>query len=435
MHYEWFADHHPADGISPWQLDWNNPVSFNINSPEQPWTVVDPWLLNDPPTQDQGRHRWALFKEKNTSGIPIVAIPVHRGWNRANIHVIIQYLHDPSRRWILSESKLQIIIQYSSEGFGDEVYQSMHDLAAGLGIKPYQLLYVSGSINNKALYDNWADYRQLPITERIRVCYDLFWLRCASNQTRSYPTLNQVSVKSYAPLPESPRILCLNRRLHPHRVFLAVELAKRNLIGQLRYSLPNTIQESNKPKINLLDIWNTYKSFFIDDFQEEEYSNAVDLLQQHLPLSADGADPNVNHCQDLNPDLSIEPINIITETHFFNSLHFPSEKIFKPMIYGQIFIPVAASGYSDSLRKIGFRTFDALNNQFDYLNDHRDRLLKISDLIQWLSMMPQTEFNGLIKTYINDAVHNQRILFNRQTSRYISIANMKKEIELYVGLP
>lgn len=431
-YFNWYIDREAIPFSSPpfWDIDYSDPKHGNIICRDA-WSHCDPWLLNEPGKTQDGQHRWTCYGEPVGESIPVITIPLSQGWDPHNVTMIARYLCNPIRKQVLDHDRAILVINYSLEGFGPEVFLDFHRLVSTIGINPKKLIYVSGSMNIDGLYERWCVANGISEDSRFRTAYDLCWMRSFSNG----PDLEAIE-KLKLPLSveltnKHPRYVCLNRRLHLHRMLLLTMLEESGSISQGMVSMPATISEDSHRSRDFLDEWYRYRNMAISDPElRQRLDESAVRLYRSLPLSADGADLNINLCLDLNPGLAAAPLSIITETHFFNELIFPSEKIWKPMAYGQAFIPVAARGYLIELKNLGFGIFDqTIPVEFDYVYDHIERMTMISNIIKRYSSMPENIYKSLSTSWKEDAEKNRKMICNRKLIRELSVRNLRKAIE------
>ncbi len=107
-------------------------------------------------------------------------------------------------------------------------------------------------------------------------------------------------------------------------------------------------------------------------------------------------------------------VDIVTESRFAQPTGNYSEKVYQPMWYKKPFILAAPPFTLKFLREEGFKTFnDFWDESYDEIVIHRDRLLKIFELIDFIDNM---SINDLQKMYskMNDIVeHNYKMLLEK----------------------
>jgi hypothetical protein len=102
--------------------------------------------------------------------------------------------------------------------------------------------------------------------------------------------------------------------------------------------------------------------------------------------------------------------SIVAETVETNGVHCLSEKLFKPLIGGHLFVVLAGAGYLSYLRSVGFKTFgDYIDESYDDEPDIELRIDKIVDLCVSLKHKDYLDLQGSIQGIIK---HNQELFFN-----------------------
>ena len=111
--------------------------------------------------------------------------------------------------------------------------------------------------------------------------------------------------------------------------------------------------------------------------------------------------------------------SIVAETIETNGVHCMSEKIFKPIIAGHIFIALAGSGYLKYLRQNGFQTFhDYIDESYDMETDPIKRVEKIVLSCQDLTSRNHIE---LYKQVAHITKHNRELFFDGQHLQNLNI--------------
>jgi hypothetical protein len=109
--------------------------------------------------------------------------------------------------------------------------------------------------------------------------------------------------------------------------------------------------------------------------------------------------------------------HIALETHFDadqSSGVLLSEKTFKPIKHGQMFFVVGPAGSLQTLRNLGYRTFDGiLDNSYDYDHNNTHRWTKLRNAI----VRAQSDLPRLHVRARADIEHNQRLFLEAKTAR------------------
>jgi len=113
--------------------------------------------------------------------------------------------------------------------------------------------------------------------------------------------------------------------------------------------------------------------------------------------------------------------SIVGETVEENNIYCLSEKIFKALISGHIFVVLAGAGFLKYLRNIGFQTFAGyIDESYDEEQDINQRISKIVSLCRVLT---NTDHRELYKNTQAIRQHNYNLFFNNDF-----LAEKNKEI-------
>jgi hypothetical protein len=105
------------------------------------------------------------------------------------------------------------------------------------------------------------------------------------------------------------------------------------------------------------------------------------------------------------------------ETHFDADQSggaFLTEKTFKPIKHGQMFFVAGPAGSLQTLRNLGYRTFDGiLDTSYDYDHNNTHRWIKLRNAI----VRAQSDLPALFARARSDIEHNQRLFLETKTTR------------------
>lgn len=185
------------------------------------------------------------------------------------------------------------------------------------------------------------------LTKPTQAYFFPFWAVFMSYNTQGFSYAN----KNY-------KISCLNGTTWNHRKLVYLHLTTRPYFKDVVFSF------GNRPPYNP-----SFRDIPLTLQEQETYSN----LPQNVSFQ---------HEQSLDIDLSISHpayqesyLNVVTETTVSNITPMLSEKTFKPIIAGQLFVLVASPGAVKFLREIGIDTFDdIINHSYDIEQDVRKRI-------------------------------------------------------------
>jgi len=90
--------------------------------------------------------------------------------------------------------------------------------------------------------------------------------------------------------------------------------------------------------------------------------------------------------------------SLVTETVYEYPYSFRTEKTAKVLAIGHPFIIAGSVGFYRDLRNLGFKTFDSvIDESFDLIENHQDRMNKIHDIVKDLCQQDLTSFLSACK--------------------------------------
>ncbi len=170
---------------------------------------------------------------------------------------------------------------------------------------------------------------------------------------------------------------CLNRNPTFHRLILYTMLKQAGLLDQFVYSYYDRC-----PYQGFKMTAHHYRN--IKNFVSQElYSQCIESLGD-FPLAWGYEQQGINDHTINHPAYQDSWCNIVTETSAVFS--FTSEKIWKPIAAGQLFLIAGAPGTASWLKELGFYTFD---DSYDLKYNIQTRLEMIVDCVREHSHDPQ----------------------------------------------
>ena len=278
---------------------------------------------------------------------------------------------------------------------GDHFFHTMYTVMLRNGINPNRVIYFTGAVNGQQLHDQFI----------------------VKHHRAHHESMNIVTCNHYNTLPKqrisnkksrSKKFICLNRRWKPHRLLLYVFLHKNNLLEHFYFSMPqdNLTSPGQNFHTTTLDLAKKYRvDIDIDD---------ISAAFNSLPLVLDDSDfEKINYWD--NKELSSyhddSYISISTETFFEEKEVFPTEKVFRPMSFGQPFIVLSSAGYLEGLKAMGYKTFSGvLDESYDSMENNSDRLRMLLELIKDMCSWPESRFEEIIENTKAQCEHNHQII-------------------------
>lgn len=119
------------------------------------------------------------------------------------------------------------------------------------------------------------------------------------------------------------------------------------------------------------------------------------------------------------------PINICTETNYFEKNLFFNEKALKPILFGQLILPVASSGLFNALSKHYNFKFSDITLEIDSIEDDRQRIEKI---IEYLKIFVKDKNKMIFEVEKNFNYFDHNIKIISENSKKYSTLNLLKNI-------
>jgi hypothetical protein len=248
-------------------------------------------------------------------------------------------------------------------------------------IESRQIIVLSGGkIDPKYRYfqfDNFF-YRMMNFDENIK-CMD-----------RTDEIFNK-TVKPY-------KFLFLNGRMRPHRKWMLQRLRDE---GLLKKGLYTNLHAHNAPSRNLSYMRNKQDLMYeIEPIHYLPIEYEISAYQEQVGVPCSNIDVKHHLFKNEWGEAYIKPepyidtyFSIVTETVFFGSDSFRTEKIWKPIIMGHPWICIANLGFYADLRNMGFQTFEKIIDEtFDQIADPQLRIERISVIIKDICNSNMPEF-------------------------------------------
>ncbi len=158
--------------------------------------------------------------------------------------------------------------------------------------------------------------------------------------------------------PKKYKFSCLNGTFWNHRILTYLSLINKSYFKEMVFTFGN--RQYCQDNLNEIVLTEEEKQEF------DSLNHNIKFLDNELT----DIDLSVNH-----PAYQETYVNLVTETTIKHSTPMLSEKTFKPIITGQLFILIASPGAVQFLRDLGIDTFDdIIDHHYDTVVDPRTRI-------------------------------------------------------------
>jgi hypothetical protein len=196
--------------------------------------------------------------------------------------------------------------------------------------------------------------------------------------------LSEIFDQSHKPY----KFLFLNGRGRPHRKYLLERFRQLGLLEQSLYTYldgrgaGSRLLSLNDQGKELMGTPNIVRSLPVQYEVERYRDNRISDTHVHHFVKSDIFKNEWGEIY-----LQAEPyidtyFSVVTETVFEEPWSFRTEKIAKVLAQGHPWICATSRGWYRDLRRMGFRTFDhIIDESFDLIDDHRDRMERIVTVV------------------------------------------------------
>jgi hypothetical protein len=133
-------------------------------------------------------------------------------------------------------------------------------------------------------------------------------------------------------------------------------------------------------------------------------------LESYVELNAADSSASADYVAD---DYCNTNIEVVLETLFDSSKNHLTEKTLRPIACGHPFILLSTPQSLAYLRRYGFKTFNGLiDESYDQIEDHKDRLLTIIKELKRISAMPESDKKQFLNKLHDIALFNKKHFFS-----------------------
>jgi hypothetical protein len=326
--------------------------------------------------------------------------------------VIPKHVHED-----LSSGKcLKVILDYSSEGYGDIDFGYVSKI---FGIEPSKLMWITGIWDPKFLDAGneitviWRNFWECFLNQSVNERYKLNSLEVLFKEDRhvedsttvkglrqQLQDIKELKTRKY-------HGLSYNRQPHQHRVHLITRLKTEGIIDRTSYSWGGIDTETRdywKDPHNIdKELRVSKEDGFLTELDDESYFETIKSPR----IEFKNEDLTYNKAHSINFDhIKDCYFQIITETMLINAkplengiqpTPFLSEKSYKPFISGMPFVTFGQTGTVKALRKQNYNCYDKwINHDYDDIIDDAERFQAALDETIRLSLIPKETWSAML---------------------------------------
>ncbi len=273
------------------------------------------------------------------------------------------YLTDPQDLFRLPQTlqndpNITIVVNDTSEGFLYTYFEKIHKLKFRS-----KIIYKSANLNGAEIYQQWC--KQNNCIAKMQIVYK----NCHFESIRSFYKNNDI----YLHLNYKSKWFCnLNNRQHEHRCEALAYLHNLNLIDKGIVSFRSLKKDTHT---------NFVQRCKNSPLSKEILQDTEKLLPLHVD-HVESANPiEYSKPNDFNPKIYSSLINLTSETFYYEPGLFLSEKTWKPILAGQMFIIIGQKYTLKRLRDLGFETFGhILDESYDNMDNDKRMYAAIDQL-------------------------------------------------------
>ena len=278
---------------------------------------------------------------------------------------------------LVRNRQLRLVIASDKEGYpfvyeDTDCFKLTNDAMHKHNLPIGSVYIMHGSQTIKDEYESWLQTTAYP--RMFEVAYSNHFLKIFWSDLPTSPLINDAMQNS-----ESKSFNSLNRVYRSHRNAHVTRLGILNLLDDGLVSCNSVSEGKDARAVQLLGA----------DFAREK---------EFAPRYVDGDWKDTNAANQFNDFVYKNSLlTVVTETLFFESSVFITEKLFKPLVLGHPFITVASKGTLRGLESLGFRTdFALFSKPYDLIEDPVERFNAIHENIsEWANLSREEQLQRL----------------------------------------
>lgn len=332
----------------------------------------------------------------------------------------IDFISDHALKEIKNTPNFYLHINFSTEGvFEEHLIVYLYQLLEKYEIPANKVIFTISSVDIEEIHNKIC--LENNISERIHVKYWGWSLRLKSLEMKRI--YNNINYKFWDHVDNDSTIvkesdvdfdrlrphkfLFMNRRLRPQRVILL------SLLGS-QFISENLVSYDMKmfDRENDLSFFSHHlKTSHLAMNSFREFQNLVKSKRKTIDYDDIESVWGFNF-ENKQPYLDTY-IHILSETNFYETGLYLSEKTWKPIGHLQPFIMINKPGALKEIHNLGFKTFSPfINEEYDNIEDDSERMEFIYAEIMRLNSLSIEEIHNWYKTIWDILIYNRNLLFD-----------------------
>ena len=330
---------------------------------------------------------------------------------------LLNNMLETTKEKIRNKQGVVLIVAHTESTIEPSSFIHLHKTLREQNISPDRVAYVMG--NNWSVgieYNEWCDENDFQERLTLINCYEQvhnkgMQLLKSEDSGNTFVSDEEFQDKSKK---RKHQLLCLNRRIRPHRYAMIAMLHHNNLLENnlVSFSLEtgkdlNCMGAKGRPDIDTMKkicgnrkLMETYMSYYDDLDKMSPRTIDFDNLQEIMGIGFENKEPYLDSY-----------FSIVTETGFPEPTKFATEKVFRPMLHFHPFIVYGSQGTLKMLKELGFKTFSPfIDESYDEEESSFKRMQKITSEVKRICSMSQDEMHEWYYEMQDILIHNRELI-------------------------
>ena len=330
---------------------------------------------------------------------------------------LLNNMLETTKEKIRNKQGVVLIVAHTESTIEVSSFIHLHKTLREQNISPDRVAYIMG--NNWSVgieYNSWCDKNNFHQRLTLINCYEQvhnkgMQLLKSEDNGNTFVSDKEFQDKSKK---RKHQLVCLNRRIRPHRYAMIAMLHHNNLLENnlVSFSLEtgkdlNCMGVRGRPDIDTMrkicgnrELMETYMSYYDDLDKMSPRTIDFDNLQEIMGIGFEQKQPYLDSY-----------FSIVTETGFPEPTKFATEKVFRPMLHFHPFIVYGSHGTLKMLKELGFKTFSPfIDESYDEEESSFKRMQKITSEVKRICSMSQDEMHEWYYEMQDILIHNRELI-------------------------